>query len=58
MLFLHDTGQYAIIAKHSRFELDFADGPTFTDYRAGVGCFLKSLMLDEEMENKFGKSIG
>ena len=54
----YKTEKYAVIAKHCRFESDFAEGQTFAGFRAGVGVFLKSPMLDEEMKKTFGKSIG
>ena len=55
---LQDTGQYDVVAKHSRFELDFSDVQTFAGYRECVGFFLESPMLDEEMKKMFEKSIG
>ena len=55
---LQYTGKYDVIAKHRGYEFDFADGQTFAGFRAGVGFFLKSPMLYEEIKKTFGKSIG
>ena len=54
----YKTEQYTGIAKHSRFEFDFAEGQIFAGFRAGVGFSLKLPMLDEEMKKAFGRSIG
>ena len=54
----HDSLKCQMPPRHSRLELDFADGQACAGYRAGVECFIESPKLDEEMQKRFGKSIG